>query len=131
MVAYSLLQSAATPIEKRNSSIQQIVNDKNILLRKHAKVLQYFSKAYQVCWPSENEEQGLYQRITSLYSDVFQLTNDYQLKLQVTGDRSTDSSILMKLVMYRNTCLHLFAKPSFILLVCHTDSQVRLLFTHF
>ena len=125
MAALSFLQNASLPMQQRSISTHQIVSDKNILFRENIKMLEHFSTTYQLYWPSENEDQLLPQRLLSIYSDVLEISNDRCLKLKTTGDRLTDTALLMKLVMYRNTCLHLFSKPAFILLACQSDAQVR------
>ena len=66
----------------------------------------------------------LKQRLLSIYSDVFESFGNNYLTLKMTGDRLVDAALLMKLIMYRNICLHLFAKPAYILLACQINCQV-------
>lgn len=125
VVAFSLLNSSITTIKNRSVSLQQLFTDKDTLFSEHNSVLEHFSCHYQIFWPSTNDHNNIRQRILSLYSDVFEIVGTNRIKLKVTGNRLTDGSLIMKLIMYRNTCLHLFAKPAYILLACQVNSQVN------
>jgi hypothetical protein len=88
-------------------------------------VLERFSSHHELCWSSvDNGDGSLQQRLLFLYSDMFDLVSGNNLTLKMTGDRLADAALLMKLIMYRNTCLHLFAKPAYVLLACQAFSQV-------
>ncbi len=121
IAAFSLLNTPKT----RSVSIEQLFLDKNILFTENSGVPEYFSSDHQISWPTDNDQNNFKQRLLSLYSDVFESTGNNQLTLKMTGDRLIDSALLMKLIMYRNTCLHLFAKPAYILLACQANSQVN------
>jgi hypothetical protein len=125
LAALSFLQSSTVNTRNRFISMKQIYTDKNTLLVDNSRLLDYSSSNYQVYWPSDNDEQHLKQRLLTVYSDVFDISGDKSLRLKMTGDRLSDTSLLMKLVMYRNTCLHLFAKSSYILLACQMRNQVN------
>jgi 1-acyl-sn-glycerol-3-phosphate acyltransferase len=124
IAAFSFLNSSIVTTKNRSISIEQLFIDKNILFIDNTGVLEYFSSHYQISWPSNNDKNHLKQRLLSLYSDIFELFGYNQLTLKMSGDRLIDASLLMKLIMYRNTCLHLFAKPAYILLACQMNSQV-------
>jgi hypothetical protein len=126
IAAFSFLNSSIVTTKNRSVLIEQLFTDKNTLFIENTGVLEYFSSHYQISWPSNNDQNNLKQRLLSLYSDVFQLIGNNQLTLKMTDDRLSDAALLMKLIMYRNTCLHLFAKPAYILLACQANSQVEL-----
>ncbi|CAF1426471.1 unnamed protein product [Adineta steineri] len=124
IAAYSLLKSPIVTTSKdRSILIEQLVIDKNILFTENTNILEHFSSQYQISWPVENDKIILKDRLLSIYSDVFEMTRNNFLTLKMSGDRLADASILMKLIMYRNTCLHIFAKPAYILLACQVNSQ--------
>ncbi|CAF1355527.1 unnamed protein product [Adineta steineri] len=124
VAAYSLLKSPIVTTSKdRSILIEQLVIDKNILFTENTNILEHFSSQYQISWPVENDKIILKDRLLSIYSDVFEMTRNNFLTLKMSGDRLADASILMKLIMYRNTCLHIFAKPAYILLACQVNSQ--------
>ncbi len=125
IAAFSLLNSSIVASKNRSISFEQLLSDKNILFTENTGVPEHFSSDYQISWPSENDKNNLKQRLLSLYSDLFQVTGNNQLTLKMTGDRLVDATLLMRLIMYRNTCLHLFAKPAYILLACQANSQVQ------
>ena len=125
-VACSFLNSTIITNKNRSISIEQIINDKNTLFMENNNILEYyFSSNYQIFWPSTNEKINLEQRLILLYSDIFELIGNNHLRLKMTDNYAINASLLMKLIMYRNTCLHLFSKPAYILLACKTNSQVR------
>ncbi|CAF1347772.1 unnamed protein product [Adineta steineri] len=124
IAAYSLLKSPIVTTSKdRSILIEQLVIDKNILFTENTNILEHFSSQYQISWPVENDKIILKDRLLAIYSDVFEMTRNNFLTLKMSGDRLADASILMKLIMYRNTCLHIFAKPAYILLACQVNSQ--------
>ena len=125
IVAFSLLNSSTITTNNRFVSLEQIYTDKRSLFVENSRVLEHFSSTYQLYWPSDNNQQHLTQRLLSVYQDVFDISGDQRLVLKMTGDRLNDTALLMKLIMYRNTCLHLFAKPAFILLACQSNVQVN------
>jgi glycerone phosphate O-acyltransferase len=125
IAAFSLLHSSIITTKIRSVSIEQLFLDKNRLFIENSGVLEYFSSQYQISWPLDNDQNNLKQRLLTLYSDVFELNGNNQLTLKMSGDRLIDATLLMKLIMYRNTCLHLFAKPAYILLACQMNSQVE------
>jgi glycerol-3-phosphate O-acyltransferase len=125
VAAFSFLTSSIVTSKNRFVSIEQLYADKNSLFIDNTDVLDHFSSSYQIHWPSENDKTNIKQRLLSLYSDVFELVDNNHLTLKMTGDHLTDSALLLKLIMYRNTCLHLFAKPAYILLACQANSQVE------
>lgn len=124
IAAFSFLNSSIVVSKNRSVSIEQLFSVKNTLFLENTDVPGYFSSHYQISWPSENDKNNLKQRLLSLYPDIFEFIGNNQLSLKMTGDRLVDASLLMKLIMYRNTCLHLFAKPAYILLACQANSQV-------
>ncbi|CAF0897903.1 unnamed protein product [Rotaria sp. Silwood1] len=123
VVAFSFLNSSITMSRDRSMSIEQLFIDKNTLFIENANVLKDFSTHYEIFWPSNNDKNNLKQRLLSLYSDIFELIGNNHLKLKMTGDRLVDAALLMKLIMYRNICLHFFAKPAYILLACQATTQ--------
>lgn len=125
IAAFSFLNTSIVTTKNRSVLIEQIFIDKNILFFENTSVTEYFSSQYQISWPSNNDQNYLKQRLLTLYSDVFEPIGNNQLTLKTTNDRLSDASLLMKLIMYRNTCLHLFAKPAYILLACQLNSQVE------
>lgn len=124
MAAFSLLNLSNLTGKNRSVSLEQMFIDKNILFTENADVPGYFSSNYQISWPTMNDQNILKQRLPSLYSDLLEFVGNNQLTMKMTGDRLVDAASLMKLIMYRNTCLHLFAKPAFVLLACQANSQV-------
>jgi len=126
LIAWSFLNN-----QNQSLTIEQIVRNKQILFTEHLDVPQHFSTDYQISWPVDNNESILKQRLVALYSDLLTFDQHQQLTLKVTGDKLNDSALIMKLIMYRNTCLHLFAKPSFILLICRQNCQVENSFSLF
>lgn len=125
IAAFSFLNKSIITSNNRLLSIEQLFIDKNILFYENTGVPEYFSSHYQISWPSNNDQNHLKQRLVTLYPDIFQSFGNNQLKLNLTNDRLNDAALLMKLIMYRNTCLHLFAKPAYILLACQLNSQVK------
>jgi glycerone phosphate O-acyltransferase len=120
IAAFSLLNLST---KNRSVSIEQLFSDKNILFLENTGVCEYFSSNYQISWPTDNNQNNFKQRLLSLYSDIFEPIGNNQLALKITGDRLIDATSLMKLIMYRNTCLHLFAKPAYILLACQVNKN--------
>lgn len=125
IAAFSLLNSLTITSNDRSVSLEQIYTDKRSLFVENSRVLEHFSSTYQLYWPSDNNHQHLQQRLLSVYPDVFDVSGDQRLVLKMTGDRLNDTALLMKLIMYRNTCVHLVAKPAFILLACQANVQVN------
>jgi glycerone phosphate O-acyltransferase len=125
IAAFSFLNSSIVSSKNRLISIEKLFIDKNILCIENTGVLEYFSSHYQISWPSNNDQNHLKQRLLTLYSDIFESIGNNYLTLKMIDDRLIDSALLMKLIMYRNTCLHLFAKPAYILLSCQAYSQVE------
>ena len=121
LVSFSFLRNS----KNRILSVEQIFNEKTTLIDENRRVFDYFSSNFQIFWPNETNRDEFSKRLLNIYSDVFDLTSDNQLRLKMTGDRSNDASLMMKLVMYRNTFLHFLAKPTYILLICKTNSQVN------
>ena len=127
MAAFSLLNSSNVTEQNRSIVLEQLCTDKNILFTENADIPGYFSLDYQISWPTSNDQIMLRQRLLSLYPDILEPIKSHQLTMKITGDRLVDAATLMKLIMYRNTCLHLFAKPAYILLACQANSQVSFL----
>jgi hypothetical protein len=125
IAAFSFLNSSIVTSKTRSVSIEQLFIDKNTLFTEHTSVVEHFSSHYQISWPSDNDRNYLKQRLLSIYSDVFEFAGNNNLTLKITGDRLGDAALLMKLIMYRNIGLHLFAKPAYILLACQANSQVE------
>ncbi|CAF0927836.1 unnamed protein product [Rotaria sordida] len=123
VTAFSFLNSSVVMPKNRSISMEQLFIDKNTLFIENTSVIEDFSTHYQIFWPSNNDKNNLKQRLLSIYSDVFELTGNNHLKLKMTGDRLVDAALIMKMIMYRNTCLHLLAKPVYILLACQVNSQ--------
>ncbi|CAF3150372.1 unnamed protein product [Rotaria socialis] len=126
VVAFSFLSSFTVMPRSRSVSLEQLFADKETLFIEHNDIVEYYSTNCQIFWPSNNDKNNLKQRLLSLYSDVFDISGNNHLKLKITGDNLVDASLLMKLIMYRNTCLHLFAKPAYILLACQVNSQASI-----
>ncbi|UJR28788.1 hypothetical protein I4U23_010014 [Adineta vaga] len=124
IAAFSFLTTSIEISKNRSVSIEQLLINRKILFTDNTGVPEHFSTHYQISWPMENDENSLKQRLLTIYSDVFELSEKNCLTLKMTGDRLVDATLLMKLIMYRNTCLHLFAKPAYILLACQTNSQI-------
>jgi hypothetical protein len=124
IAAFSFLSSSIVTSKTRSVSIDQLFMDKNILFTENVDVPQHFSSHYQISWSSDNDKNSLKQRLLSIYSDVFESFGNNNLTLKMTGDRLVDAALLMKLIMYRNIGLHLFAKPAYILLACQINCQV-------
>ena len=125
IASFSLLNPSIVTNKTRSISIEQLFIDKNLLFTENSGVAEYFSSDYQISWSNDNDQNNFKQRLLSIYSDIFESIGNNQLTLKTTGDRLVDAALLMKLIMYRNTCLHLFAKPAYILLACQANSQVN------
>ena len=124
-VAYSFLHSAILTPRSRSISTEQFYADKTSLFNENIGLLEQFSTDYRIHWPSDNDHNNFRQRLVSLYPDVFELVGGQNVALKITGDRLVDAALLMKLIMYRNTCLHLLAKPAYVLLACQANAQVN------
>lgn len=125
IAALSFLNSITSLPRNRFVSLEQLCINKERLFTDNIEVIKDYSTDYELFWPSNNDTINLKRRLLSLYSDVFETNSNNQLKLNMTGDNLVDAALVMKLMMYRNTCVHLFAKPAYILLACQTNSQVR------
>ena len=123
-VAYSFLHSSMLTAKNRSIPTAQLYTDKTSLFHENASLLEQFSTEYRIHWPSDNDHNNFRQRLLSLYPDVFELVGGQSVALKITGDRLVDAALQMKLIMYRNTCLHLFAQPAYVLLMCQATSQV-------
>lgn len=124
-VAYSFLHSSILTTKSRSIPTEQLYADKTSLFTENTGLLEQLSTDYRIHWPSDNDHNHFKQRLLSLYPDVFELLGGQNVALKITSDRLVDAALLMKLIMYRNTCLHLFAKPAYVLLACQASSQVN------
>ncbi|CAF1636083.1 unnamed protein product, partial [Adineta ricciae] len=81
-VIYPITVAAFTFLNTSNNrsvSIDQLLTDKKTLFLDNTGVAEHFSSHYQISWPVENERNCLKQRLLTIYSDVFECTENNHL----------------------------------------------------